>query len=342
MWMESEGRSPQARCTRVPGAGQDAIFPHMTPIIRGHKVSGEGGIRGGSYLVLPTHGEGCWRSCDTPWATICYCQQILKSPGFMEFPDHPVVKTPSFHCWRSGGGGGFQSLDRGLRSRTPCGTTKKKTNTWVQVKGISSLTLLSGHLDFYGPSAAIACVGFMPPIFTIHSAIVPIERVRMVLITALISWEEKVNYPRMSVTDFTISFIVTVNTAYVAFIDSFLFPRTSVRVDTTFIRASIGPPCEWRWKSQHFKAWSVEIAWSSLSIHPPSASALSISALQDGTLRALVSVAVCVWGVTLTVNAFVLEQGLHCVSLGENKNPWDTELTSRKGSRAKSANRLQS
>ena len=35
---------------------------------------------------------------------------------------------------------------------------------------------------------------------------------------ALISWEEKVNYPRMSVTDFTISFIVTVNTAYVAFI----------------------------------------------------------------------------------------------------------------------------
>ena len=44
------------------------------------------------------------------------------------------------------------------------------------------------------------------------------------------------------------------------------------------------------------KAWSVEIAWSSLSIHPPSASALSISALQDGTLRALVSVAVCVRG----------------------------------------------
>ena len=28
--------------------------------------------------------------------------------------------------------------------------------------------------------------------------------------------------------------------------DSFLFPRTRVRVDTTFIRASIGPPCEWR------------------------------------------------------------------------------------------------
>lgn len=64
---------------------------------------------------------------------------------------------------------------------------KKKQNTWVQVKGISSLTLLSGHLDFYGPSAAIGCVGFMPPIFTIHSAIVPIERVRSVLITALIS-----------------------------------------------------------------------------------------------------------------------------------------------------------
>ena len=64
--MESEGRSPQVRCTCVPGTGQDVVFSHVTPIIHGHNVRGEGGIRGGSYLVLPTHGEGCWRSCDTP------------------------------------------------------------------------------------------------------------------------------------------------------------------------------------------------------------------------------------------------------------------------------------
>lgn len=178
--------------------------------------------------------------------------------------------------------------------------------------------------------------------FTIHSAIVPIERVRCVLIIALISWEEKVNYPRMPVTDLTISFIVTVNTAYVAFIMMILSSsRTRVRVDTTFIRASIGPPCEWRWKWPHLKpGLSSSPGAPSPSIRPqaqPRPSQPSRTGLW-GLWWALP----CVWGVTLTVNAFVLEQGLHCVSLGENKNPWDTELTSRKGSRAKSANRLQS
>ena len=64
--MESEGRSPQVRCTCVPGTGRDAVFSHVTPIIHGYNVSGEGGIRGGSYLVLPIHGEGCWRIYDTP------------------------------------------------------------------------------------------------------------------------------------------------------------------------------------------------------------------------------------------------------------------------------------
>ena len=31
----------------------------------------------------------------------------------------------------------------------------------LQVKGISAWTMLSGLLDFYGPSAAIGCVGFI-------------------------------------------------------------------------------------------------------------------------------------------------------------------------------------
>lgn len=46
------------------------------------------------------------------------------------------------------------------------------------MKGSSSWTLLCGPLGVYGPSAAIGCVGFISPIFTINPAILPIKKVR--------------------------------------------------------------------------------------------------------------------------------------------------------------------
>ena len=340
MWMESEGRSPQVRCTCVPGTGQDVVFSHVTPIIHGHNVRGEGGIRGGSYLVLPTHGEGCWRSCDTPWATICYYQQILKSPGFMEFPGHPVVKTLSFHCWKGGGvsipGQGTKiphAMWHNQKKKKPHGFRSKASHPWhcsvdtlTSMDQVQLLAVLASCHPFYHSFCHRAhresemCAD--------HSSYI-------------LRGESELSQDAC----YRFYHLVHHNSEHsicsIYYDDSFLFPRTRVRVDTTFIRASIGPPCEWRWKWQHLKpGLSSSPGALSPSIRPqaqPRPSQPSRTGLW-GLWWALP----CVWGVTLTVNAFVLEQGLHCVSLGENKNPWDTELTSRKGSRAKSANRLQS
>lgn len=107
-------------------------------------------------------------------------------------------------------------------------------------------------------------------------------------------------------------------------IDSVLLPRTSVRGAPAFIKASVCPPCEWRLKWYSNAPSRVCQAILELSLHPfcscPRTARLHAPGQDSDALRSSVSIALLV-RVTLTVNAFVLEQGLHCASLGENKIP---------------------
>lgn len=107
-------------------------------------------------------------------------------------------------------------------------------------------------------------------------------------------------------------------------IDSVFLPRTKVRGAPIFIKASVSPSCDWRLKWYSDGRSQVCPATLELSLHP-SCLVLGRACLhppgQDSdALRSLVRLAM--FGrVTLTVNAFVLEQGPHCASPGENKIP---------------------
>lgn len=106
-------------------------------------------------------------------------------------------------------------------------------------------------------------------------------------------------------------------------IDSVLLPRTRVRGAPVFIKATVRPPCEWRLKWYSNAQSRVCQAILETSLHPccpcPRTARLSAPGQDSDALRSLVSIALLV-RVTLTVNAFVLEQGLYCASLGETQS----------------------
>ena len=162
----------------------------------------------------------------------------------MAFPGHPVVKTPSFHCWK---GGGFQSLDRGLRSRMPCGTTKKKkshgfrskashpchcsVDTLTSMDQVQLLAVLASCHPFY--HSFCHCAHRESDMCADHSSYI-------------LRGESELSQDACYRFDHLVHRNSEHSICSIYYDDSFLFPRTRVRVDTTFIRASVGPPCEWR------------------------------------------------------------------------------------------------
>lgn len=195
----------------------------------------------------------------------------------------------------------------------------------VQLKGISFWTLLCGFLGVCGPVQLVAVLASFHPLLPLILPSCPERKwdVPMCLFELLSSLEKKVNSPRMSVTDFTILLIMKTHIIYCLLL---ILPSDSERrleVPPSLSKLLLVPLVNGD-ENSHAQS-RVCRAILELSLHLFCLCLWPCLSLSSSTGLWCFQVFgehchVCE-GVTLTVNAFVLEQGLHCVSLGENKIP---------------------